>query len=170
MTNNNHSSSDKLSSTSSLLIWQQPEIIRWSQIMAASYQQILGDKLIESDYKPSELAKTLFYAPFILVSHDNQAEPIYNYANQTALQLWSLSWYEFTQTPSAATTEPMDRSDRQKMLQQAQEQGYIDNYQGIRIASTGKKFMIEQVKLWNLTDESGKKCGQAATFSHWRWL
>ncbi|MEM8673395.1 MAG: MEKHLA domain-containing protein [Cyanobacteria bacterium P01_G01_bin.67] len=170
MTNNNHSSADNISSTLNLPIWKQPEVIRWSQIMAASYQQILGDKLIEPDYKPSELAKTLFYAPFVLVSHNNQAEPIYNYANQTALQLWSLSWEQFTETPSAATTEPDARSDRQKMLQQAQERGYIDNYQGIRIASTGKKFMIEQVKLWNLTDESEKKCGQAATFAHWTWL
>ena len=132
--------------------------------MADSYRQLLGANLIELGDTPEQLAEALFHAPFVLVSHDNQPEPIFNYANQTALKLWSMSWSEFTQTPSAATTEPDGRSDRQKMLQQAEEQGYIDNYQGIRIAADGRKFRIEQVRLWNLTDEFGDRCGQAATF------
>ena len=172
MNNHNHASADTLPNNISAAIWQQPEVIRWSQIMTDSYRQLLGQNLIEieSGKTPEQLAEALFHAPFVLVSHNAQANPIYNYANQTALQLWSLSWSQFTQTPSAATTEPDARSDRQKMLQQAQEQGYIDNYQGIRIASNGQKFRIEQVKLWNLTDESGRRCGQAATFPCWTWL
>ncbi|MEM8721434.1 MAG: MEKHLA domain-containing protein [Cyanobacteria bacterium P01_G01_bin.39] len=170
MNNHNHASSDRLSSTLNLAIWQQPEVIRWSQIMADSYFKLLGKELINLDNTPEKLAQALFKAPFVLVSHDTQYDPIFNYANQTALQLWSLTWSEFTQTPSAATTEPVQRSDRQIMLRQAQEQGYIDNYQGVRIANNGKKFLIQEVTLWNLTDESGQRCGQAATFPNWTWL
>ncbi len=56
------------------------------------------------------------------------------------------------------------------MLEQAAKQGYINNYQGIRISSTGQRFSIEKAIIWNLTDESGQRCGQAATFADWKWL
>jgi hypothetical protein len=49
-------------------------------------------------------------------------------------------------------------------------QGYIDNYQGIRISRTGQRFLIKQAIIWNLTDALGQKCGQAATFSDWHWV
>lgn len=159
-----------ISNSSDVAIWQQSKIIRWSQILAHSYHRLLREHLIDSDDTPEQLSKALFYAPFVLVSHGTEANPIFNYANQTALQLWSLSWEEFVQTPSASVTEPEEIEDRALMLKQAAEQGYIDNYQGIRTAKTGKKFRIEQVRLWNLSDESGHRCGQAATFPSWTWL
>lgn len=151
-------------------VWQQPEIIHWIQIVADSYRQLLGKNLIDSANTPEKLSKALFYAPFVLVSHGIQAEPIFNYGNQTALQLWSLSWDEFIKTPSAASAEPVAREERAVMLQQAREQGYIENYEGVRISRQGKRFLIKQVTLWNLTDESGQKCGQAATYPSWEWL
>lgn len=151
-------------------VWQQPEIIRWIQIVTASYRHLLGQDLIDAPATPEQLSKALFYAPFVLVSHGTQPEPIFNYGNQTALQLWSLSWEEFIQTPSAASAEPVAREERAVMLQQAREQGYIENYTGVRISSQGKRFLIKQVTLWNLTDESGQKCGQAATYPSWDWL
>ena len=161
--------SPDLTSVSALPIFQQPEIIRWSQVLANSYRQIIGTNLIDAD-TPEQLSKALFYAPFVLVSHSTQADPIFNYANQTAMQLWGLDWDEFTQTPSASVTQPDQISDRALMLKQAAEQGYIDNYEGTRIAKSGKKFLIKQVRLWNLEDEKGDRCGQAATFPEWQWL
>ena len=156
-------------SSSDLLLWQQPEVIRWSQILAKSYRQLLGKELSPSS-TPEELAKALFHAPFVLVSHGTQADPILNYGNQTALQLWSLNWEQLTKTPSRLTAKPVNREDRAVMLEQVAKQGYIDNYRGIRISSTGKRFLIEQAIVWNLYDESEGKCGQAATFANWTWL
>ena len=155
---------------SDLFIWQQPEIINWIQIVNNSYYKLFSKNLIEPVGTPEQLSNKLFHAPFVLVSHGTQADPIFNYANQTALELWSLNWDEFTQTPSASVTEPDEISDRALMLKQAAEQGYIDNYQGTRTAKTGKKFRIERVRLWNLTNEAGERCGQAATFPSWTWL
>ena len=152
------------------LRWQQPEIIRWSQILAQSYQKLLGRELIASSYSPEQLTKNLFQAPFVVVSHGVEADPILNYGNQTALSLWSMSWSELTKTPSRLTAEPVNRATRASMLEQAAKQGYIDNYRGIRISSTGHRFAIERAVIWNLTDESGENCGQAATFSDWKWL
>ena len=167
------------------LIWQQPEVIRKSQrllrlkktepaltvgqILTQSYQKLLGRELIASIHA-QELAEALFKAPFALVSHGIEPDPILNYGNQTALNLWSMSWSEFTQTPSRLTAEPVNRATRASMLEQVAKQGYIDNYQGIRISSRGKRFAIERAIIWNLTDELGQNCGQAATFSYWKWL
>ncbi|MGL4882279.1 MAG: MEKHLA domain-containing protein [Waterburya sp.] len=155
---------------SNLLVWQKPEIIRWSQILFNSYKQLLGKELIKSVNTPEELAVALFSAPFVVVSHDTQTDPIFNYGNQTALQLWSVSWDELTQTPSRLTAEPVNQATRAATLQQVTAQGYIDNYQGIRISRTGQRFLIKQAIIWNLTDELGQKCGQAATFSDWHWV
>lgn len=155
---------------SDLSLWQKPEVIRWSQILAESYQQLLGKELIPYSSTPEELAKALFEAPFVIVSHGTQTDPILNYGNQTALQLWSLSWEELTETPSRLTAELVNRETRAIMLETAAKQGYIDNYRGIRISSAGKRFLIEQAVIWNLKDEFGRKCGQAATFSDWTWL
>jgi hypothetical protein len=168
MTNDQHLI--PLLTNSNLLVWQKPEIIRWSQILANSYKQLLGKELIKSANTPEELAAALFSASFVVVSHDTQADPIFNYGNQTALQLWSISWDEFTQTPSRLSAEPVNRVTRAAMLEQAATQGYIDNYQGIRISRTGQRFLIKQAIIWNLTDALGQKCGQAATFSDWHWV
>ena len=151
-------------------VWQQSKIIRWSQILANSYHRLLGEHLIDSADTPEQLSKALFYAPFALVSHGTEANPIFNYGNQTALQLWALSWEEFIRTPSAASAEPINREERAIALRQAKEQGYIKNYEGIRISSVGQRFVIKQVTVWNLTDKSGQKCGQAATYPQWEWL
>ena len=153
-----------------LAVWKQPEIIRWSQILAQSYKQLLARELIDTVSSPEQLAKDLFEAPFVIVSHGTQADPILNYGNQMALQLWSITWDELIKTPSRFTAEPVDRATRSSMLEQADKQGYIDNYQGVRISRTGQRFLIETAIIWNLTDELGQKCGQAATFSDWEWL
>lgn len=151
-------------------IWKQPEIIRWSQILANSFQRLLDRQLIDNCTTPEQLAAALFHAPFVVVSHGIQADPILNYGNQAALQLWDTNWDKFTQTPSRLTAETVNRAIRAKMLEQAAQQGYIDNYCGVRISSTGRRFFIETAIIWNLTDESEKSCGQAATFSEWHFL
>lgn len=151
-------------------IWKQPEIIRWSQILANSFQRLLDRQLIDNCTTPEQLAAALFHAPFVVVSHGIQADPILNYGNQAALQLWDTNWDKFTQTPSRLTAETVNRAIRAKILEQAAQQGYIDNYCGVRISSTGRRFLIETAIIWNLTDESEKSCGQAATFSEWHFL
>lgn len=151
-------------------IWRQPEIIRWSQILNNSYQRLLNKPLINLDLTPEELSQALFNAPFVVVSHGTQEDPIFNYGNQTALQLWSISWDKLIQTPSRLSAEAENRETRAKMLEQAATQGYIDNYEGIRISTTGRRFAIAQAIIWNLSNELGQPCGQAATFSDWKWL
>ena len=48
--------------------------------------------------------------------------------------------------------------------------GYLGGYEGIRISTTGRRFLIHNVIIWNLTDCEGRRLGQAATFDRWTFL
>lgn len=145
-------------------------MIQHSQYLLDSYRSCVGTELIPRSGSPEEDAKLLFAAPFVLVSHGTQADPIFNYGNQMALDLWEFDWETFTQLPSRLSAEPENRRDRDRLLQEARTNGYIQNYQGIRISKTGKRFWIENVTVWTVRDPQGGAIGQAATFSNWRFL
>ena len=151
-------------------IWLQPHIVEWSQILLDSFEDLLGYSLITRKGNIEYQAESLFKANFVVVSHGIQADPILNYGNQKALDLWVMDWSTFTQTPSRLTAEPINRKERAAMLQQAQNQGYINDYSGVRIASNGQRFYIDQAIIWNLTNSKSDKYGQAATFSQWHFI
>lgn len=56
------------------------------------------------------------------------------------------------------------------MMTQAKNQGYISDYCGIRISSTGKRFLVNQAIIWTVQDANGTTLGQAAAFSDWQFL
>ena len=72
--------------------------------------------------------------------------------------------------PSRLTAEPQERQSRALALQQALNQQAIEGYSGIRISSSGRRFQIQNARLWSLQDPDGHACGQAAAFSAWWWL
>ena len=111
--------------------------------------------------------RRLFFAPFVVVSHIDSEDPILNYGNRQALDLWEMTWAEFTTTPSRLTAEAMNRGDRGRMLRRVAAHGFVDDYRGVRISRTGQRFLVEQATVWNVLDEHGDKRGQAATFSRW---
>ncbi len=116
------------------------------------------------------MAEQIFHAPFVLVSHGTEPDPVLNYGNQAALDLWEMSWAELTRTPSRLTAEAPNREERARLLAAVTARGFIDDYSGIRISKTGRRFRIAQATVWNLLSESGLPCGQAAMFSHWEFL
>ena len=119
---------------------------------------------------PEAAADALFHAPFVVLSHDAAPDPILTYGNRTALDLFELSWEELTRMPSRLTAEAPDRAERARLLAQVAAQGFIDDYAGVRISRSGRRFRIERATVWNLTDDQGRLCGQAATFQTWRRL
>jgi MEKHLA domain len=147
------------------------EIVAWTQIILDSYHLLLGkDLIVDRSITPIDQAHALHQASFVLVSHGTEPDPILNYGNQMALQLWEMSWDELTATPSRLTAEPVNQEIRRQMLRQVANQGFIDNYQGVRISNSGQRFMIDRAIVWNLTDPAGNYCGQAATFDQWQYL
>jgi hypothetical protein len=151
-------------------IWQRPWVIEWTQYLLDSYVRLLKQELIAREGTLLEQAERLFTIPFVVVSHGLQDDPILNYGNQTALDLWEMDWEQFTRTPSRLTAEPVNREERARMLEQAKTHGYISDYQGVRISRSGKHFLVERATVWNLHKPDGTPLGQAATFSDWTFL
>jgi hypothetical protein len=56
------------------------------------------------------------------------------------------------------------------MLEQARTRGYLATYQGVRVTSTGRRFLVENALIWNVLDAEKQRIGQAATFMQWTWL
>ncbi len=150
-------------------IWQQPQIVTHSQRLWQSYRHWTGQFLLPG-IDPTDqvaLAKALFTAPFVLLSHGTEADPILNYGNQAALNLWDYPWSRFTQMPSRLTAEVHERQAREQQLSQAAQAGWTQGYRGIRISRTGQRFCLEDATIWDVLDETNQLCGQAARFQQW---
>lgn len=139
-------------------------------LLRHSFRHFTGRELIGQSATDTETAKTLFYAPFAVVSHDTAQDPVFNYANRVALELFEMTWQEFTRLPSRQSAELQNQSERARLLEAVTAKGFIDDYAGIRISRTGKRFLISEATVWNLMDERGHYRGQAAMFRRWTFL
>ncbi len=139
------------------------------KLLLASYQHWCKIDLIKTGSVEQD-AKTIFHAPFAVLSHNAATDPIFTYANQTAMHLFGMDWQEFMTTPSRYSAEPVNRAEREKMLNDVNNKGYTDQYSGVRITKQGLRFRIHKATVWNLIDKSGIYLGQAAMFSNWSWI
>ena len=135
-----------------------------------SLKKLANIEIVDSSLSLKEQAKQAFNSGYVLLAHDASNDPIFNYANQTALKLFEMSWEEFTNMPSKYSAESDERSKREKFLAEVEEKGYSKNYSGIRISKTGRRFEIKNVILWNVYDSENKKIGQAALFDEYSYL
>lgn len=150
--------------------WSDPAWIDRTLVLLNSYARWLGCELTPRDGSPEQQSRRLYEAPFVVVAHGTETDPILNYANRAAVELWEADLPTLLRTPSRLTAEPVHRDERARMLQRTREQGYIDDYQGVRITTSGRRFRIRRAIVWNLLDHEERHCGQAATFSTWEWL
>ena len=142
----------------------------WIRWLLDSHALWLKRDLIERRGDIEAQSQALFFAPFVVVSHVDSGDPILNYGNRQALDLWEMAWAEFTATPSRLTAEPMNRDDRSRMLRRVATHGFVAGYQGVRISRPGRRFLVEGATVWNVVDEHRTQRGQAATFSRWSYL
>ncbi|MCU0429472.1 MAG: MEKHLA domain-containing protein [Cytophagaceae bacterium] len=146
---------------------EHSHLLEQTELICSSFFSLLGRDLISGN-SLAEKANAMYYAPFVVVAHNTEADPVFFYANLTAQQLWGLSWDEFLSTPSRLTVEAMEVSERQKLLDRARQFGYVDDYTGIRKRKDGSAFEIGTTILWNLKDKEGNYAGQAAMFREWK--
>lgn len=139
-------------------------------ILQQNFERCFGYPLIAKPMAPADLLQALQQAEFALVSHGTQADPVFNFANATALSLFEMDLASFTRLPSRYSAQAVTQAERNQLLAKVSENGYIDNYTGVRISASGKRFYIEQAKVWNLYDQQQEYYGQAAMFHSWRWL
>ncbi|WP_447978555.1 MEKHLA domain-containing protein [Candidatus Nitrospira bockiana] len=147
--------------------WMDAEAVEWVRLLLDSYRRWTGRELVERKESPLAQAAAVFDAPFVLVSHGTGDDPLLNYGNRVALELWETTWEALRRTPSRLTAEPADREERKRMLAQAAERGWFDGYRGVRVSKTGKRFTVENAIVWTVLDDDDRAVGQAATFARW---
>jgi hypothetical protein len=150
--------------------WQTPAGVAHARLLDHSHRHWLGRSLLTDAYPPEALARALYQAPFVLVSHDTGADPRFNYANLAAQTLWELDWARFVGMPSRYSAEPGARSQRAAALGNAAREGFTQGYSGVRISARGRRFCILDGLIWNLLDPDGTPRGQAAMFARWDYL
>jgi len=141
-----------------------------ASLIRHSYNHWLLSELIPKCTSELDFAKRLFEADFAVVTHNTAAHPIFNYANQKALELFEFVWQDFTQLPSKLSAEPVNQNERERLLAEVTKNGYINHYEGIRLSRTGKRFVIKNAVVWNLIDKHQVYQGQAACFKEWLYL
>jgi hypothetical protein len=86
------------------------------RMLLNSYRRLLGRPLTAFDEEAGDLPKKIFFADFALMSHDTAPDPLFNYANRTALDLFEYAWEELIGLPSRFSAEPVNREEREKLL------------------------------------------------------
>ena len=138
-------------------------------LLADSFLRLTGQPLVAIE--PGEtLEAALWRAPRVIVAHGTEADPVFFYGNRLALELFEMDAAAFARLPSRFSAEPLAREERARLLERVSRDGYIDDYAGVRISATGRRFRIAQATVWNLVDAAGVRHGQAATFAAWQHL
>lgn len=140
------------------------------RLLCDSYLRITGQLLINQDESSDSFLDSILTASFALVSHGTESDPVFNFGNNCALKLFEMTLEDFTRLPSRKSAEAPNRQDRARLLAEVTQNGFISNYTGIRISSSGKRFQIRHAVVWNVIDENGLYCGQAAKFEDWKFL
>lgn len=131
-----------------------------AKLLLDSYRHWAGRELLTNN----DSARALYHTPFAILSHDSADDPRFTYANLAAQRAFEMPWSEIVGLPSRLSAEPLAQAERERLLQRVTAQGYIDDYSGVRIARSGRRFTIQQAMVWNLIDAQGKPVGQAACF------
>ncbi len=131
-------------------------------LLRASYLRWTGKHLIDKNLDADAAVEALHSAPFALVSHGTEADPIFNYGNRRALELFEMDSDSFTRLPSRLSAATANQGKRGKALDEVSRCGFIEGYSGIRIARSGRHFRIRDTTIWNLVTADGEFHGQAA--------
>ena len=134
-------------------------------LLTDSYARLVGAPLVP----PGTDADWLYReAPFVVVAHGTDQDPKFIYANKAAQNCFEYSWEEFMSLPSRLSAEAPDWAQRQSLLDEVARNGFLSGYRGLRVAKSGRRFIIEDGVVWELVDREGMRHGQAATFLSWR--
>ncbi len=139
------------------------------RLMIESHRRLVGRPLVDERLDAAAQAAWLADdAPLGLLAHDTQADPCFVFANLAALACFEYPEDELIGLPSRLTAEAPNRDERQRLLDAVGRNGFVENYRGLRIARSGRRFWIEDVTVWMLRDEAGRDHGQAAVYRRWR--
>src|SRR5437868_514477 len=100
-------------------------LAKQTRLILSSYKHWTGKSLWLEDSTDETFVREVFFAPFVLLSSGAEEDPVLNYGNQRALDLWEMDWETLTRTPGRQTAEPMERTQREQFLETVKNKGYI---------------------------------------------
>lgn len=140
-------------------------------LIADSFARLTGRPLLGSAPASAGVSGgALWTAPMVILAHGTQADPLFFYGNRLALELFEVAAERLVETPSRLSAETPERAERARLMDEVRRRGVIEDYAGVRVSATGRRFRIARACVWNLVDEAGEIHGQAAAFDSWNWL
>jgi hypothetical protein len=130
-------------------------------LIADSFEDLLGRPLVLAG---DDVIAALWDLPCAVVAHGTEVDPLFFFGNRAALAAFESDVTRFVGMPSRLSAEAPLRDERQRLLERVSRDGFIDDYFGVRISATGRRFRIDRAVVWNLVDGQGVRHGQAATF------
>lgn len=130
-------------------------------LIADSFARLLARPLVTAE----DPVAALWHAPFAVVAHGTEADPLFFFGNRAALAAFETDLDAFVGMPSRLSAEAPLRGERQMLLDRVSAHGFIADYAGVRISAKGRRFRIENAVVWNLIDAEGVRHGQAAMFA-----
>lgn len=127
-----------------------------------SYRRLLGRDLVERSGDAAEDARRLFDLPLAVLAHDTSPAPLLDWANLAAARAFDATPEGLLGRASSATAPPDAVADRRQLFEILARRGFVTGYSGVRISLTGRRFVIEDVTVFSLADETGRPAGHAA--------
>jgi len=159
---------------------QNPNLLAYLDLLKKSYQKFYGENLDDDLYESrSVIASHSSIKNLIsdwscareVLKRENHANPVFVFANRRAQELWEMDWQEFINLESRFSAEPDERQAREHLLNEVQSRGFIDNYSGVRVSKTGKRFLIKSARVWQVLDKDGVGAlGQAVCFEDYEFV
>jgi hypothetical protein len=103
-------------------------LCKHAELLISSYRRLTGKDLVEKELTGVEKYRALYDAPFGVVSHNTEDDPVFNYGNRTALRLFQMEWLKFTILPSRKSAEPENRADRERLLARVTKE-FLNNHE-----------------------------------------
>jgi PAS domain S-box-containing protein len=101
-------------------------------------------------------------APLGLLAHSAAADPLFTFANDTALRAFGYTREELIGMPSRLSAAAgADLEERNRLFQALETHGHYFPYRGRRRRADGSAFWILDATIWNVTDDDGRRIGQA---------
>ena len=142
-----------------------------TELLLNSYYSIFRQPLIPCQKSRLADARSMYEFQYPVLSHTYEREPKINYANLRAQEMFEADWDTLIGMSSSQSTENQTAlAQRRRALAEVMRTGCIRHYQGERVTLKGKHFQIEDAALWNLFDQHGYCCGQAAVIFRYRIL
>ena len=95
-------------------------------LLVDSHLRLTGRPLINLKASPENVAEAVFNAEFPVLSSGTEADPLFNYANRCALELFELGWDDLITLPARESAEAVNQNERAKLMQQVIDSGCIE--------------------------------------------